>query len=87
MLPLEQNLCEFYTVQNAKRNTGQGMIERIDVQACHVAELFKTHGSELNMLPHGQARTVHLQEQARLCHGLILVPSGVGDGEQLGLVA
>ena len=42
---------------------------------------------ELDVPPHGEIRTIHLEQEARADHGLVLVPHRVRDGEEIGLVA
>ena len=69
------------------RDVGHRVIERREVQAGHPPELLEAEVGELDVPAHGQVRTVQLQDEAGPRHRLVLVPHGVRDGEEVGLVA
>ena len=63
------------------------MVERLDVEARHPPELLEAQGGELDVPPHGEVRAIDLEQEPRTDHRLVLVPHGVRDGEEVGLVA
>ena len=70
-----------------RRHAGEGVVERLDVEARHPPELLEAQGGELDVPPHGEIRAVHLEQEPRADHRLVLVPHGVRNGEEVGLVA
>ncbi len=57
------------------------------MQARHLPELLEPERGELDVPPHRQVGAVELQDEAGPRHRLVLVPHGVRDGEQIGLMA
>ena len=57
------------------------------MEARHPPELLEAQGGELDVPPHGEIRAIHLEQESRADHRLVLVPHGVRDGEEVGLVA
>jgi hypothetical protein len=66
---------------------GEGVVQRLDVQPRRLAKLVGAERGVLDVPPHRQVRAVHLQHEAGARHRLVLVPHGLGDREQVLLVA
>ena len=57
------------------------------MEARHPPELLEAQGGELDVASHREIRAVHLEQEPRTDHRLVLVPHGVRDGEEVCLVA
>ena len=73
--------------RSLRRHVRQRVIERLDVQARHLAELVEAQVGELDVPAHPEVGTVDLQVDAGAGDRLVLPLHGVGDGEQVLLVA
>ena len=70
-----------------RRDVGERVVQRVHVQAGHPAELVEAQVGVLDVPPHPEVGTIDLQVDARSRHRLVLRPHGVGDREQVRLVA
>ena len=69
------------------RHVGEGVVERLDVQARGLAELLGAERRVLDVAAHRQVRAVDLQHEPRPGHRLVLGAHRLGDREQVLLVA
>src|SRR5262249_35955320 len=63
------------------------MVQRFDMESRIFPELCAAGSSKLDVPPHGEVRTVHLQQKARLVDGLVLFLHRVCQRREVGLMA
>src|SRR5215475_13268589 len=63
------------------------MVQRFYMESRVFSELCKAGSSKLDVPPHGEVRTVHLQQKARLGDGLVLFLHGVRQRREVCLMA
>src|SRR6266545_4114074 len=70
-----------------RRHRRQRVVESLDVQPGHRAELLEAQVGELDVTAHREIRAIDLEDEPRARHRLILVLHSLGDGEEICLVA
>ena len=67
------------------RNVFDRVVERLDVQRDALAELFQVEIGVLDVPAHAEIGAIELENEAGICHGLVLVSHRVGDGVDVSL--
>jgi hypothetical protein len=62
------------SMASVRRHAGERVVQRLDVEPRHPAELLEAETGELDVPAHREVGAIHLEQEPRADHGLVLVP-------------